>query len=478
MNKFIQNYLLFIVIIISFLFSFNLLYAFRVVNVFDNINNTKSKIKTNVNNFGFLGYKQSSGNSSNSLFSIDSINYFHSISFGVICKKNNKNHFSLAFNPDNKQSEFVPGRLESTKNLDSSSKDQYQVLSSRLYNLEDGIALFGGEEPIWPLWIPLDDNSNANYIYVPEEKNRNLNTYSKPYFFGEEHIFSTYKDSDSAYNTNPINIQIEQNLHFFEDEEFNTSLIISYKVLNKSATTLNDFSFLFYLDPEITKANQKYNSITNEEISIINHNNERIILVENKYDSLENINNPRAIAIKNIDKYQYQLVQLNNTEQYNNDSLFSSYINSVNADLLIKNTDLNFFLKSNSIKINPNESKQFTFIISLGIVNDDNELEFLFNTLDKIENKYNTFHTNIEEYSFDSIKKFQVINNDADKIIQLNNKEPLIYRLINIRGAEIIKGIANKNFTINTNKLETGFYMLILKNKKTVETYKIMIKNN
>lgn len=471
----IKKYLIFF-IIFSFIFSFNSLYAFRVVNVFDNIFNNKSKIKTNINNYGFLAHKQSSSNSSINTFSIDSINYFHSISFGILCEKNNKKYFSFAFNPDTKHSEFVPGRFDNSKKLDSSAKDQNQVLSSRLYDLENGIALFGGEEPIWPLWIPLDDNSNANYIYVPEEKNRNLNSYSKPYFFGDEHIISTYKDSDSAYNPNPINIQIEQNLHFFDDNDFNTSLIISYKVINKSETTLNNFSFLFYLDPEITKINQKFNSITNEEISIHNHNNSRIFLVKNKYDSLENIENPKTIAIKNIDKYNYNLIQLDNSENYNNDSLFSNRISQITEDLFINNSDLNLFLKSNKLNINPNESKQFTFILSLNHINDNSNLDSLFIILDKIENKYKSFHTNINETSFNSTKNNHIIYNKSNDLILINNKEPLNFRITNLKGVNILQGTSPKNCTINTNKLETGFYMLILKNKNYIETHKLMIK--
>ena len=195
---------------------------FRVVDVFDVIKNKSGDINTVISNNGIVAYDLYNLNDG---LSIDSINYFRSIGFGIACKKGDTKYFSLSYNPDNKVGEFVPGRMEDGKDLDSNKKDLYQVLSSRLYDMDNGEVLFGGDEPIWSLW-QIDDEDRHRYIYEIEAENRSLDNYESPYFYGDEHIFTTFKDSDLLYNNNPIGVQIEGNIHFFESDELKNSFIL------------------------------------------------------------------------------------------------------------------------------------------------------------------------------------------------------------------------------------------------------------
>lgn len=173
---------------------------------------------------------------------------------------------SISYNPNSGRSWFVPGRIDDGNEVLENEMKKYRVYYSTDFDSETGKVKIPNDGPDWPLWVT--DNSRKvqygvyKHEYIDEPDERNLNQYPYgPMMHSDEHIFSTYKDTDlSLYEGGiakrkslgyPLTLQVEENTYTWESGEMKDVVIISYSITNYSDETYTECWFAPVIDCDI-----------------------------------------------------------------------------------------------------------------------------------------------------------------------------------------------------------------------------------
>ncbi len=178
----------------------------------------------------------------------------------------NNKMVTISYNPNSGRSWFVPGRIDDGLELLENEIKKYRVYYSTDFDSETGKVKIPNDGPDWPLWVT--DNSRKvqygvyKHEYIDEPDERNLNQYPYgPMMHSDEHIFSTYKDTDlSLYEGGiakrhsqgyPLRLQVEENTYTWESGDMKDVVIITYNITNYSDETYTDCWFAPVIDSDI-----------------------------------------------------------------------------------------------------------------------------------------------------------------------------------------------------------------------------------
>jgi hypothetical protein len=242
--------------------------------IFDLQVNTESNIEFNVTNYGIFGFNVANNGGTGGVFwprgSQNLYTFGGGFWFGA--KKEVAGEMrklvSVSYNPNSGRSWFVPGRYEDGKSIDTNNYKKYRSYFSTDFK-ENGTPIFETDGPNWPLWITDPDKKYEFGVYsneyIHEQENRTLENYPLgPLFHSDEHVFSTYKDSDLLFYEGgteqrstegyPLGLQVEENIYTWKDGEMKDVMIITYKIKNVSDDELKECWFAPINDFDITKA--------------------------------------------------------------------------------------------------------------------------------------------------------------------------------------------------------------------------------
>lgn len=352
---------------------------------------------------------------------IDSIQYFRNAGIILTAKSNKDDIIHNSLEEVWEGNSFVPGIALSGSEVDSASKENFQVYRSTDYDV-NGKPLFGEQIPDWPLYYYANlEEGRKIPIYFSEEDERG-GSGLEAYFYGDIDIFTVYK---SSYKDSKI--QVEQVISLFESH-----ILVQFKLTNYG-TTLEDANFSFVIDPDITHSDKIFDDIFNDSV----YNSESLLIT---YD--ENIFS---------DSYKFAIANLHSTEFDENGNVIHPYLGK-QSDLELVNTsaslelnslvqnysdirviqntsnsnenygDLRIFFNSERFNLGYGESVVFAYDILFDNSNDSIELlELSFNNsaLQNLLQLQNTI-TKVEDYDFSNLKRenfdiYDLLGNEISK---------------------------------------------------------------
>lgn len=326
----------------------------------------------------------------------------------------------------------LPGIAKFGKELDSLNKDNYQVYFSKDYD-ENGVPLFGEQIPNWPVFSQkrgIDDKSIP--IFIDDNSKRISNDLFKPYFLGENDIFTIYK----VFDDNNL-IQVENLISLFPDQ-----IIFNYKLINYG-NNIDSCMVSFYLDPDISNHKRIFQDIFNDDV---NFNNRPFITDKSQSNtktlSLATLHFPEINDLDVIHPFF-------GTENKDSFRVFSLY------DVAQNFKDARILQKFNSIK-SPDKIGDTRILI--------NNEAFNFKSGDTI---FVSYSVNFAETRSDITETYKEIENKINQSknlfrniftsVEFANKEMTLdnFDIYSVDG-RLIKSNAN-----NLNNIENGKYLLI-----------------
>lgn len=171
-------------------------------------------------------------------------------------KKRNKNGglnplVVHSYNPFDKWTQMMPGRIEDGDSLFPQFKDKYQVYLSTDYDKSTGVSIDATNTQKWPLWRTNEINHKFQGTYVFDTDKRNTENYPNgPAINSDEVVHLVFKDSyllmygsdtlkykEEGY---PTKLQFEMTAYCFDNDKLKDNIIVYYNVINFSNDTLFD----------------------------------------------------------------------------------------------------------------------------------------------------------------------------------------------------------------------------------------------
>jgi hypothetical protein len=164
------------------------------------------------------------------------------------------NYCLTTFNPNNGQAGILPGNLDDGTNLITDLSSKYRLYKSTDFNANNGTPSTGNWGANWPLWIT--DNTQVMQFgtyantYVADTIQRNFINYPNgPLFVSDEDMYSMFKDTSTEGRQK--NIQFEQSVYSWANEDLNDVVVLYYTIENRSPDTLYDCWFSPVIDVDV-----------------------------------------------------------------------------------------------------------------------------------------------------------------------------------------------------------------------------------
>ncbi|MCX6148146.1 MAG: hypothetical protein NTW25_13000 [Candidatus Kapabacteria bacterium] len=457
--------------------------------------NKTGNIGFTISNYGNLGYYNENEKASIVYPKGSKSSYIFGSGFYITGKRKNEAFLIKNYDLQTARSQFVPGRIEDGKLLDSNKFNNYQIFFSSDYDKNTGTPKFGGDEPNWPVW-----KSNYSPLskflgdYEINNSKRNKSNFIEPAITSDDDIFLTYKNTDlKSYDNKildykslnlPIEIQVEELINTWNAKELKDCAILNYKFINMSLDTLIDCYFVPSFDIHITNTDFPFFGNDNDNAIALTFNGGNynfpigVFWSDSSRYEIGHSQNYVAIGIINSPKVNSNGFVLNSNSQVTlNETSYNKLPIFINADADYLNNPSKFYnaienlptikdKKQNSIKtlfpsnkfsLLPKDTVRFSVLVTFAkpsnktLPKGDNSELVQLNSNIKFATDY--FYSQFNYLGIDDIKE----NKDFKQI------ENEIY-IKNIPNIILVSDISGREYKLTTSREESDFKIFDIKN--------------